>query len=157
MGNPAPPRYAHIPAYSARVSWTPEQIRRQRLLRGWGQDEAAEALGVSRRSIQTWEAGLSRPQGRNADALDRVFGQPPTGVTLSEATDAEVMVEQARRLAELRAEVARLRAQIARPAGGGGREISDEGQGGLPTRDLEWPRRNNPDNAPHHGHSDSGA
>ena len=128
------------------MAWTGEQIRRHRTLRGWSQDDAATALGVSRRSISSWESGEARPQGRHADALDRVFGTTTSEPTLSEATGIQLVAQIAVRLAaqpdhdgDMRL-LAWLSERLA-PA---------EPEGGLPERDLAWPRRT----APNHGHND---
>lgn len=38
-------------------TWTPEDLRAWREAMGWTQAQAAEALGVTRHSVQNWEAG----------------------------------------------------------------------------------------------------
>jgi transcriptional regulator with XRE-family HTH domain len=89
--------------YRSSVRWTPEAIRQQRESRGWTQPELAEALGVSPRSISSWEAGTARP--RNITSLNRLLGDGDMNdeqeVTLAEASPAELVAELLRRIGSL--------------------------------------------------------
>lgn len=167
-GNPAAARHAHIPAYSARVEWTAAEIKKQRLLRGWEQAEAAEKLGVGRRTLSSWETGEASPQLTGRAALERVYGPPARDtVLLSQATPLQLIAELIRQfrehegpggeladlqlIAALTHRLAHSPDTIASTGAGTG-----DAPGGLPTRDLDWPRRDR-NNAPHPRHSDSGA
>lgn len=97
------------------------RIRNAREDLGLTQDELARRMGVHRRTVQGWE---SRHVPRTAiPALERFFGidlsSPPQSSTprLDEATDAQVLSDVARRLAEREREVRDLRRQLQRQAG----------------------------------------
>ena len=127
------------------MQWTPAAIRRHRVLRGWNQDDAANALGVSRRSISSWESGEARPQGRHADALDRVIGTPAPSddPTLSQASFMQLVTALVARHGEDADRIAELLRKL------GEAERADPV---LPAQDLEWPRQSEPQA----GHSGSG-
>lgn len=95
-------RSAHFCAYSVRVDWTPDEIRRRRNERGLSQEELADALQVSRKAVTNWENGAAEPRGKNARALDRVLGDSPTApeVSLRDASLMDLLAEIARRFAE---------------------------------------------------------
>jgi transcriptional regulator with XRE-family HTH domain len=82
------------------VKWTPEAIRAARQDRGWSQQELADELGVSLRSVNDWERGTSSP--RNTRVLDRVLDRievdETRGPRLRDATDSELAFEMLRRL-----------------------------------------------------------
>lgn len=86
--------------YRAVVRWTPETIRDRREALGWTQQQLADALGVSLRSVTAWERGEATP--RRLSDLNRVLGPAQPGSTappLDKASDAELVAELARRLA----------------------------------------------------------
>jgi len=124
--------------YSSRVEWTPDEIRRRRHIRGLNQEELADLLGVSRSIINKWELGERHPGGASIRKLERelldVSADEPT---LSGATDVEFMAELARRLSRTA-------------------ERGERATGGLPTQDLDWPRRDH-SNGANPRHSNSGA
>lgn len=60
--------------YPAGVRWTPQKIKDRRRDAGLSQKDLAELLGVSLRSITSWEIGEAVP--RNLTALDTALGQP---------------------------------------------------------------------------------
>lgn len=90
----------HFSAYSAHMQWTPAEIKRRREAAGFtSQTQLADALGVSRRAVTNWETGKADPRGTHLRALERILGDAPAPeVTLSEATDVELIAEFARRL-----------------------------------------------------------
>lgn len=47
--------------------------------RGVSDADLARQLGVSRRTVQRWEAGIQAPRGRNAKRLDQVMRETLTG------------------------------------------------------------------------------
>lgn len=49
------------------------RIRRARLARGMSQQQLANAVGVSRNAVQTWESGRTWPQ--NMVRLEQVLGE----------------------------------------------------------------------------------
>lgn len=49
-------------------------LRTARLEEGLNQVEVAQKVGVAQATISNWEAGQSEPEGRNLDALRRLFG-----------------------------------------------------------------------------------
>ena len=106
-GMPPTQADAHICAYSARVDWTPEEIRRRRDAKGYSQEELGQRLGehlgkpVSRRAITNWEAGSATPHGRNLRALDLVLGDEPDAKDppISQASFMDLIAEITRRYA----------------------------------------------------------
>jgi DNA-binding transcriptional regulator YiaG len=96
-----PPRSSeHFCAYPAHVHWTPAEIRRRREAAGFtSQTQLADALGVSRRAVTNWETGKAEPRGSHLRGLERLLGDAPAPeVTLSDASDVELIAEFARRL-----------------------------------------------------------
>lgn len=95
-------RNEHYCAYSVRVDWTPDEIRRRRNERGLSQEELAETLQVSRRAVTNWETGAAEPRGKSIRGLDRVLGDTSTApeVSLRGATLMDLLAEIARRFAE---------------------------------------------------------
>lgn len=95
-------RSAHFCAYSVRVDWTPDEIRRRRNERDLSQEELADALQVSRKAVTNWENGVAEPRGKNARALDRVLGDTTTApeVSLRDASLMQLLAEIATRFAE---------------------------------------------------------
>jgi transcriptional regulator with XRE-family HTH domain len=68
-------RYGHA------VRWTPEKIKRRRHELGDTQEEFAERVGLSLRTITAWETGESRP--RRTTELDKLgpprpLAEPPS-------------------------------------------------------------------------------
>jgi transcriptional regulator with XRE-family HTH domain len=53
-----------------------EKLRRLRKLAGYSQAELASQVGVSKRTLQDWEAGLKVARPRNLDALSKTLGVP---------------------------------------------------------------------------------
>lgn len=153
-GNHAHARHAHMPAYSSQVEWTAAEIKKQRLLRGWEQTEAAAKLGVGRRTLSSWETGEASPQLTGRAALNRVYGPPGETVILTRADDMQLLEEFMRRIRQRgghSVEAMRLVADLA--------HLLAASSPHLPDRDLEWPRRtpnHNSGNEPHPGHADSG-
>lgn len=89
---------------------TGQEIRRAREARRWTQEELARELGVGTRSIGRWERGEAVPRSA-IGALQQVLGltgatsaQPPHVPSVTEASDAELIAEIARRLAQTRTE-----------------------------------------------------
>ena len=99
--NDPPTGDPHICAYSARVEWTSEKIRRRRREHGLSQEQLADLLGVSRSAVQQWETDKRTPGGASRRDLQRVLGDNPThrDATLAEATDLQLLAELTRRLA----------------------------------------------------------
>ena len=60
-----------------------ERLRRARLERGWSQERLARALGVSKYTVQRWEAGKTHPTSQviieqiKAVLGGRVFNEVP--------------------------------------------------------------------------------
>lgn len=89
---------------------TGQQIRRAREARRWTQEDLARELGVGTRSIGRWERGEAVPRSA-IGALQQVLGlgdetstQPPHVPSVTEASNAELIAELARRLAQNRSE-----------------------------------------------------
>jgi transcriptional regulator with XRE-family HTH domain len=55
-----------------------ERIRQSRTFAGWTQEELAERLGVSPRTVQSWEGGTRFPGPRSQLKLASYFGKSPT-------------------------------------------------------------------------------
>lgn len=68
--------FEHIHAYTHAVDWTGSEIRRRREARGLTQQQLADSIGGSRRSVIAWERGDAAPQGRFIGQLERVLGGP---------------------------------------------------------------------------------
>lgn len=85
----------HFWPYTHAVDWTGPEIRRRRESRGLTQQQLADAIGGSRRSVIAWERGEAAPQGRFFGQLDRILGGPTDpagdGPLLREATFAETV------------------------------------------------------------------
>lgn len=88
-------------AYPVRVDWTPEEIRRRRLAKGYRSQRAlATELGVSLKAVTNWETGVGEPSAANIRRLDELLGTTvTTAVPLSEATDSQLLAEIANRMA----------------------------------------------------------
>ncbi|HEY9354643.1 MAG TPA: helix-turn-helix transcriptional regulator [Nocardioides sp.] len=82
------------------MDWTPEEIRRRRLAKGYRSQRAlATELGVSLKAVTNWETGVGEPSAANIRRLDEVLGTTVTSaVPLSEATDSQLLAEIANRL-----------------------------------------------------------
>lgn len=108
-----PIRAEHFGAYSERVQWTPAEIKRRRIVKGFKSQEAlAEALGVSRKAVSNWETGEAEPRGINLRQLERVLGDAPEDdVPLRSASLMQLHAEQGRRIADLEAELQALRTE----------------------------------------------
>ncbi len=79
----------------------PEQVSQfdlpaARAERGWTQDELADQLGVTARTIRTWERTGRVPRTRRT-AITRAFTSP-AGVDLEHVDTLELLHELARRL-----------------------------------------------------------
>lgn len=89
--------------YGRAVQWTADTIRRRRDELGLTQQQLAERLGVSLRTVTAWEAGESQPR-RVAD-LTRVLGEPrrerPRPVDLSALNNAQLITLMAQVTAEV--------------------------------------------------------
>jgi len=94
-------------AYTAAVNWPPDRIRREREARGWSQRKLRDAIvasspdgKLSLRAVTAWEAGESKPSGRNLAALDRVLAaEEPAANPLEHVDDLELLAEVAKRMA----------------------------------------------------------
>lgn len=58
--------------YITKHAWNP--IARHRIILGLNQQEAADALGVSRVIVARWEAGKSKPSADNLVKLSKLYG-----------------------------------------------------------------------------------
>ena len=67
---------AYFLRYPAGVRWTPQRIKERRGELGWRQEDLAEQLGVSLRSVTSWERGEAAP--RHPALLNAVLGDPGT-------------------------------------------------------------------------------
>lgn len=77
---------------------TGEQLRRARERRGWTQEQLAEAVGVTFRSIGNWERG-EVPASREARLRDVLGDDLTPGLNpLAQASDLALISELARRL-----------------------------------------------------------
>jgi len=129
--------------YPADVPWTPDKIRERRLELGLSQLELADRLGVSVRSVSSWETGDAKP--RRGTLLDPVLGEPAPLVAefpanpITEMGNAELIAllgqlvsEIARRMPERDVRSPRLAepsANAVHYVGERGQERPDEGQG----------------------------
>lgn len=87
---------------------TGDQIREERERRGWTQQQLAQLLKVSMRTVGNWERGATVPQNRSG-AIREVLLSPKTGAEqgrrsrtdaepgLRSCSDAELLAEIARR------------------------------------------------------------
>lgn len=66
---------AQVCVYGAAVNWDKDSVRDFRETYGWSQRQLADAVGVSLRTVQLWEAG-DPPSARSRKALDRVKANP---------------------------------------------------------------------------------
>lgn len=85
---------------TARGSLTGDRIRAARLLAGMTQNQLAELVGVSARTIGNYERGETIPD-RTGPRLVIALGQhlePDYGPTLRSATDEQLVAEVAARL-----------------------------------------------------------
>jgi len=55
----------------------PQWLQGQIKARGWARWRAAEALGVSQRTLSRWLAGTLTPRRRDLERLAHVFGELP--------------------------------------------------------------------------------
>lgn len=120
------------------------RIRNARENLGLTQGELAERMGVHRRTVQGWE---TRHVPRTAiPQLERFFGidlsSPPASESpaLDEASDAQVLSDLARRLADREREVRDMRRQIEQLRGGDQGGGLDIGGGTVVTPDR-WAAR----------------
>lgn len=87
----------HVHRYASRVTWTGDEIRRRRLLKGFTQQQLADATGAGRRSIVEWEkADTSPPSGRLLLRLEQTLRLPEdddtnTGPLLRDAGFVDTM------------------------------------------------------------------
>lgn len=63
--------------YGPHVRWTADAIKQRRDKLGLTQQQLADRLEVSLRTVTAWESGASKP--RRTSSLDRVLGSPPNG------------------------------------------------------------------------------
>lgn len=107
---------AHFLRYSADVRWTPKAIKDRRRELGLRQEDLAEQLGVSLRSVTSWERGEATP--RHPTLLDTVLGaadeqdEPAAGVDLTGATPVELVAALLEKVAGLERENATLKARL---------------------------------------------
>lgn len=96
--------------YGSAVKWAPQEIKARRDALGLTQQQFAERIGASARTIHSWESGESQPQKRWRKVLDEVLGAETeaahapspedVGPTLRAASKWELLAELARRLEE---------------------------------------------------------
>ena len=104
--------------YSADVRWTPKTIKDRRRELGLRQEDLAEQLGVSLRSVTSWERGEAIP--RRPALLDAVLGgpgtdeqdEPTTVIDLSGATPVELVAALLEKVAGLERENATLKSRL---------------------------------------------
>ncbi|MEU9705584.1 helix-turn-helix domain-containing protein [Streptomyces sp. NPDC047981] len=53
---------------------TPKELRRLREARGLSEDQVAEAMGVTRATVRSWETGRTTPRGRKQEAYAKLIG-----------------------------------------------------------------------------------
>jgi transcriptional regulator with XRE-family HTH domain len=84
--------------YRSRVKWTAEMIKQRRQSLGWTQQDLADALGVTLRSVTSWERGEAAP--RNLARLDEALadGVADRGPALKDASAVELAQELVARL-----------------------------------------------------------
>lgn len=75
-----------------------QRIIGARSSKGLTQEELAESVGVSLRTVQNWEKGTYEPQGKNLRSLSEVLGQ--TIPYLMGGLDAVQSVDQGMRVSE---------------------------------------------------------
>lgn len=98
------------------------RIRSAREALGLRQEELAATVNVSVTTVKNWESGRTEPRDR-IGAIERVLNitlRPtgPTGPTLDEASDAQLLGSIAARLAARDATIAALRAELDAIRGG---------------------------------------
>jgi transcriptional regulator with XRE-family HTH domain len=110
-------RSAGFLRYPAGVRWTPQKIKDRRRDAGLSQKDLAELLGVSLRSITSWEIGEAAP--RNLTALDTALGQPgedteptPPATGLADATPIELVSALLTKIHDLERENLELRHRL---------------------------------------------
>lgn len=94
---------AHVLRYRHVVRWTSEKIRERRDDLGMTQEQLAERVGASLRTVWGWEDGAT-PQKKWTEKLDEVLGEPRAGVRavpLEDKGAAQLVAEIAERLTEL--------------------------------------------------------
>ena len=85
---------------AARAGLTPAAIRVARERRGWYQQQLANAIGVSARTVGNWERGETvtpRWTARPRDALGLTDDQPDAANPLARISDAALLAELLRR------------------------------------------------------------
>lgn len=99
---------AHVLRYRRVVRWTPESIRKRRDALGMTQEQLAERVGASLRTVWGWEDGVT-PQRKWTEKLNEVLGPPsadtPRQESLAEKGAAQLVAEIAERLTELASRV----------------------------------------------------
>lgn len=89
------------------MDWTAGAVREAREQHGWTQQQLADRIDASLRSVVAWEAGKNPVSRRYQRALEKTFrdhdeqqSDRPEGPTLREATAIELAGELVRRLVE---------------------------------------------------------
>lgn len=112
------------------MEWTAGAVLEAREERGWTQQQLADLIDASLRSVVAWEAGTTRPSRRYQRALEKAIrdhdaqqgsADPDSGPTLRGATNIQLAGEFVRRLAEVEQLRELVRAQgvsLPRPARG---------------------------------------
>lgn len=90
------------------------QIKEARNRAGMTQQELAIKIGVTLRTVGNWERGATVPRDREPRLREVLAGylhtgQPPAPVDISQATDAQILAEVARRFDRSAAEGGRAR------------------------------------------------
>lgn len=102
--------------YPADVRWTPAKIKERRDALGLTQQGLADALGVAKRSVVSWERGEAAP--RRLTTLDAVLGDPgvdeeaPQRPDLSGSTPVELVAALLEKVAGLERENAALKSRL---------------------------------------------
>lgn len=94
----APVSAAQLLRYRRVVRWTPEKVRERREALDLTQEQLAERVGASLRTVWGWEDG-AMPQKKWTAKLDEVLGdQAPRGVDWTQVSDAQLLAQLAMRL-----------------------------------------------------------
>ncbi len=99
---------AHVLRYRHVVRWTSDNIRERRDALGMTQEQLAERVGASLRTVWGWEDGAT-PQKKWTAKLDEVLGEPPEHQlrreSLANKSAAQLVAEISERLTALASRV----------------------------------------------------